>query len=115
MENSDNTNKKISIVNDIREINNTIAKYAVNSEWDKVENSTLERHQLVKHFCESNASILSEALLTNIQSEIELSDNHINIIINKNKSSTIQSTLALKNSYKAANEYRKTHNETFIN
>jgi hypothetical protein len=97
-------------IGDIKKINNRIMSHAENSAWDQVKLLTLERQNLIVDYFKDSTFSESEALT--IQSLIENCDKSIHIYITTYKNKNIQSSLNLKKSYNAVQEYKTTHNAT---
>ena len=101
-----------NIIKKIQEINLEIENLTEQSEWEKVEREIIIRHQILTQYFVENKPTLDQSILLRIKSEIEMSDEKTKNIMDQQKQSTIESSINLRNSYKAANEYRKTNNAT---
>ncbi len=83
------------------------------SNWHGVQKLVKERHQKIQRFIESsqNEEINKDNLLK-IQKKLLNDDKELHKILVENKNSLIKSRINLRNSYKGANEYRKTSNNS---
>lgn len=100
---------------DLEGFHEKIKKQTELANWQGVQELVKERHQKIQRFIESKKDdeqqINKESLLK-IQTKLLNDDKELHKILIENKNSLIKSRIDLRNSYKGANEYRKTSNNT---
>jgi hypothetical protein len=98
---------------DLEGFHSKIQKQTEQSNWDGVQELVKERHKRIKNFIEkSQGSQLNQDSLTKIQKKIIDNDKELHKVLVENKNSLVRSRINLRKSYKGANEYRKTSNNS---
>ena len=91
------------IIDAVENLNRTILQHAESNEWDAIAELTVERHKLIKNYCQAD---LDADVLQALKLAVESTDENVATLVAKFKQSTIRSSIDLRNAYNAVNKYR---------
>lgn len=82
-------------------------------DWTAIQELVKERHQRIKRFIEiNNGKTINKENLMAIQKKLLVDDKKLQKVLVDNKNALIKSRLNLHKSYKGADEYCKTRNQS---